>query len=63
MVYLLTSQQVLEQAEVWETIGCEGKGHRYRQYTLKLSFLPHHYYQVPTRQCQLKLTFISLSSV
>lgn len=44
--------QVLEQVEVWETIGCEGKGHRFRQYTLKLSFLPHHFYQVQASLAQ-----------
>ena len=45
---IMTSLQVLEKVEVWETIGREGKGHRYRQYKVKLSFLPHHYYQVST---------------
>ena len=36
----------MEQVEVWEMIDRDGKGCRYQQYRLKLSFLPPHYYQV-----------------
>ena len=49
------SPQVLEKVEVWETIGREGRGHRYRQYKLKLSFLPHQYYEVVCLKPLLKL--------
>ena len=38
--------QVLEKVEVWESLCREGKGHRYRLYRIKMTFLPQQYYSV-----------------
>ena len=42
----LHNLQVLEKVEVWESLCREGKGHRYRLYRIKMTFLPHQYYSV-----------------
>ena len=42
----LCNLQVLEKVEVWESLCREGKGHRYRLYRIKMTFLPHQYYSV-----------------
>ena len=55
--------QVLEKVEVWETIEQEGKGHRFRQYKLKLTFLPHKIYEVVSAVTISQLLSLSLSLI